>query len=114
MGYKSGMADEIKHEAAEKLEQAPRQAKSDAVRDEIGSLPPAEIAMHAQAAIANLRSSNPNLAAELEDLIRVGQVNPDALKRAVIGFVEIHPETIAEFAPKVAKGVSESLDRSSW
>ncbi len=104
------MADEIKREAAEKLQNAEPQAKSEAVRDQIGSLPPAEVAMHAQAAIANLQSSNPNLAKELQDLIRAGQVNPDGLKRAVIGFVEAHPETITAFAPKVAKGVSESLD----
>jgi len=103
------MFDDLKNLAVQKLESAEPTAVSDAVREEIGNLPPAEVAQHSQAAISNLEQSNPNLAKELQDLVKAGQVNPDALKSAVIGFIEAHPETISQFAPKLAQGILSRL-----
>ena len=102
--------DELKKVAAESLEGAAPKAKSDAVREEIGAMPAPEVAQHAHAAITNLQQSgNVDLAKELEDLVGAAQQNPDGLKRAVIGFVEAHPETIAQFAPKIAAGIIDKL-----
>ena len=103
------MFDEIKNFAEQKLQNADRNQVSEAVKSEIGALPPAEVAQHSQVAIANLQQTNPNLSKELEDLVKTGQTNPDALKHAVIGFIEAHPETISQFAPKLAQGVLSRL-----
>lgn len=103
------MFDELKNLAVQKLERADPRAVSDAVRSEIGDLPPAEVAQHSQAAISNLQQTNPDLAKELEDLVKAGQVNPDALKSAVMSFIEAHPETLTQFAPKLAEGILSRL-----
>lgn len=103
------MFDEIKNLAAQKLESVAPDAVSEAVRAEIGDMAPAEVALHSQAAITNLQQTNPDLCNELEDLLKTGQVNPDALKRVVIGFIEAHPETISQFAPKLAQGILDRL-----
>lgn len=104
------MFDEIKNLAAQKLESAEPQAISDAARQEIGSLPPAEIAQHSQTAIGNLQSSgDENLANELSDVVRTAQADPEALKRAVIGFVQAHPQTVTQFAPSLAQGILARL-----
>ena len=100
------MFDEIKQLAAQKLESAAPADVSGAVREEIGSMPPAEVAQHSQTAINNLQQSgDEDLAHELEDVVRTAQQNPDALKRAVIGFVEAHPQTVTQFAPQLAQGI---------
>ncbi|HEV7179116.1 MAG TPA: hypothetical protein VGN11_04560 [Candidatus Baltobacteraceae bacterium] len=100
------MFEEMKNAAAQKLEASQPQALSDAVRQEIGSLPPGEVAQQSQTAINNLQQSgDENLANELADAVRTAQQNPDALKRAVIGFVEAHPQTVTQFAPSLAEGI---------
>ena len=100
------MFDELKNLAAQKLENAAPQAVSEAVRGEIGQMPPQEVAQHSQAAISNLQQNgNPDLAKELEDLVKAAQSDPDGLKHAVIGFVESHPETLTQFAPNLAQGI---------
>jgi hypothetical protein len=67
------------------------------------------VAQLSQAAISNLQQTNPDLSNELEDLVKTGLVDPDSLKRAVIGFIEAHPETITQFAPKLAQGILSRL-----
>lgn len=100
------MFDQIKGLVESKLQQAGTQNVGTAARDTIGNMPPGEVAQHAQTAMTNLNAQGqPDLAKELSDVVQAAQDNPGALKNAVIGFVEHHPQAIAAFAPGVAQNI---------
>lgn len=63
----------------------------------IADLPPGEIAKLVQTALERLQQTDENLAKELAEALRAGAQDPDGLKRAVMAFIEAHPETLALF-----------------
>ena len=104
------MFDEIKNVALQKLENAEPATVSEAVRQEIGAMPPAEVALHAQTVVTNLQQNgNTDLAKELSDLVLAAAQDPDALKRALIQFVEAHPDILKQFAPQLAERIFARL-----
>ncbi len=100
------MFDEIKGLVEQKLQDSNPQAVSDAAKASIGEMPPGEVSQHAQTAMTNLNDQGQtDLAKELGDLLKSAQDNPVGLKNAVIAFIEHHPETLASFAPGLAKDI---------
>src|SRR5579883_1588129 len=69
-----------------------RSAVREEVRREFGDLPEPEVGVRAQAALQALRDRDENLAKEFADALKSAAGNPDALKMAVIGFAERHPD----------------------
>lgn len=104
------MFDEIKGLVEQKLQDSNPEAVMDAARAAIGEMPPGEVSQHAQTAMMNLNDrGETDLAKELADLLKAAQDNPVSLKNAVIAFIEHHPETLASFAPGLARGILEKL-----
>ncbi len=100
------MFDELKGLVEQKLQNTDSQAVTDAAKDSIGNMPPGEVSQHAQTAMTNLNEQGQtDLAKELGDLMKAAQDNPVALKNAVIAFIEHHPETLAAFAPGLARDI---------
>ena len=100
------MFDEIKGLVEQKIDQSGTQGVTQAAKDAIGNMPPGEVSQHAQTAMTNLNDAGqPDLAKELGDLVQAAQDNPVSLKNAVIGFVEHHPGTLANFAPGLARSI---------
>lgn len=104
------MFDEIKNMVEQKLQQAGTGNVSSAAKDTIGNMPPGEVAQHAQTAMTNLNENGqPDLAKELSDVVQAAQDNPMGLKNAVIGFVEHHPQSLAAFAPGLARNILDKI-----
>jgi hypothetical protein len=92
------------------LQKSDPTAVSDAARQQVAEMPPAEVAQHAQTAVSNLQEQGqPDLAKELGDVIQSAQTDPNAVKNAVIAFIEHHPQALAAFAPSFAQGVLAKL-----
>ncbi|HET9031114.1 MAG TPA: hypothetical protein VFN49_13160 [Candidatus Aquilonibacter sp.] len=100
------MFNEIKGLVEQKIQEAGTQNVTAAAKDSIGNMPPGEVTQHAQTAVTNLNDQGQgDLAKELQDVMQAAQDNPVGLKNAVIGFVEHHPETLAAFAPGLARDI---------
>ena len=104
------MFNELKGLVEQKLQDSNSEAITEAARESIGDMPPGEVSQHAQTAMTNLNDQGQtDLAKELGDLLKAAQDNPVGLKNAVIAFIEHHPETLAAFAPGLAKDILGKL-----
>ena len=102
--------DELKGLVEQQLDQSGTQNVANAAKDSIGDMPPGEVAQHATTAMTNLNDAGQtDLAKELQDVVQAAQDNPVGLKNAVIGFIEHHPETLAAFAPGLARTILGKL-----
>jgi hypothetical protein len=110
LGYNGPMFDDLKGMVEQKIDQAGTQNVGDAAKDAIGNMPPGEVSQHAQTALTNLNDAGQaDLAKELGDVVEAAQDNPVALKNAVIGFIEHHPQTLASFAPGLARSILDKI-----
>lgn len=92
------------------MEKNNQQDVTAAAKASIGEMPPGEASQHAQTLMRNLDDQGEtDLAKELGDSLKAAQDNPIAVKNAVIAFVEHHPETLASFAPGLAKDIEGNL-----
>jgi ABC-type proline/glycine betaine transport system substrate-binding protein len=104
------MFDELSKMVEQKLGAADPQAVTSAASASVNTMAPQEVAQHAQTAASTLSNQGkPDLASELSDVVTAAQSDPTALRGAVVGFIEKHPETITAFASEFKQNVAQRI-----